>query len=118
MVVVAEVLVEVVDDCGVAPPRDRNEEVIEKPEHGDRGCRGDDGPDEPDEFLAAENHRAAQEIRADRHEVVLQREADRTVIGRAVEPALRQQGVDAHQHCERDREHVGGVNPESKTSGT
>ena len=107
---------EVVDDGGVAPPRDRDEEVVEQPEHGDHRGRADEGPDETDELLTTEDHGAAQEVRADRNQVVLEREPDRTVVGRAVEPALRQQRVNAHQRRERDREHVDRVDPERKPS--
>jgi len=117
VVVVAEVLVEVVDDRGVAPPRDRNQEVVEEPEHGDGSCRTDDGPDEPDELLAAEDHGAAEEVGADRNEIVLEREADRRPVGRSAEPVLRQDRVHADECREREGENVGGVNPKGKPAG-
>ena len=77
----------------------------------------DDGPDETARAPRDQDHGAAQEVRADRHQVVLEREPDRTVVGRAVEPALRQHRVNAHQRRERDREHVRRVDPERKPSG-
>src|SRR5207247_459616 len=98
----AEVLVEVIDDRGVAPPGDRNEEVVEEPEPGDRGRRTDDGPDEPDELLAANDHRATEEVHADGNEIVLEREPDRRPVGRPAEPVLRQDRVHADEYRERE----------------
>ena len=38
------------------------------------------------------------------------------VVGRTVEPALRQQRVDAHGHCEEQREHVRRIDPKRQAS--
>ena len=88
VVVVAELLVEVIDDGRVAPPRDRNEEIVEEPEHRDRGCRTDDRPGDADKIVASEDHRPAEEVGADRNEVVLQCEPDRGPVGSPAEPVL------------------------------
>ena len=118
VVVVAEVFVEVGDDRGLAPPRDRHEEIVEEADHGDRGCRADDGPDEPDELLAPQDHGTAEKVRPDRNEIVLQREPDRGPVGSPPEPILRENRVHAHDRGEDNGEDVGDVSPKGEPAGT
>ena len=114
VVVVAEVLVEVVDDRRVTPPGDRHEEVVEEPEHRDRSRGTEERPDEGHELLAAKDDRPAEEVRTDRNEVVLEREPDRAVVGGAVEPALGQHRVEADDQPEHRGEHVARVDRKGK----
>ena len=107
VVVVAELLVEVVDDGRVTPPRDRDEEVVDETEQRDarrqhRAASTTSGTSSS----RRDEQRAAEEVRADGNQVVLEREPDRGPVGRAVKPALRQHRVHAHDEREREREHV------------
>jgi hypothetical protein len=106
VVVVAELLVEVRDDRRIPPPRDRDEEVIDQTDYRNAGGRPHDGPNEWHQVVPAQDEGASEEIRPDRNEIVLQREPDRAAVGRPVEPALRQDGVDANEDPEHERENV------------
>ena len=118
MVVVAEVLVEVVDDRRVAPPRDRDEEVVHEPERGDRGRSAQQRPGQRHELLAAKHERSSEEVRTDRDEVVLQSEPDRRAVGCSSKPVLREDRVDADEQAEGQREDVGRMNAEGKPART
>jgi hypothetical protein len=112
LVVVAEVLVEVVDDRRAAPPRDRDQKSVEQADDGDHRRRAEQRPDQPDDLIAMNDQRPAEEVRADGDEIVLEREPDRLTVGRAAEPVLRDDRVDADEDRERRRQHVGNVDAE------
>jgi len=118
VVVVAELLVEVVDDGRVPPPGDRHEEVVEKTDDGDDAGDSEQRPRNRHELLAAKHQRAAEEVRTDRDEIVLEREPDRRMVGRAVERRLRQHRVHADEHAERGGEHVDRPNLEREPPRT
>ena len=102
----------VVDNGGVAPPRDRHEEVVEQADCGHRPGDADQRPREQHELLAAQQQRAAEKVGAGRNQIVLEREPDRGTVRRAAEPRLRQHRVDADEHGERERQQVDGADAE------
>ena len=116
VVVVTELFVEVVDDRRIAPPGDRNQEVVEQPERRDRRCRADERPHERHQLVAAEEDRTSQKVGAHGNQVVLEREPDRRAVGQAAERVLRQNRVHANDEREAEGEDVHSVNAERQPS--
>src|SRR5204862_6075295 len=86
VVVVTQLLVEVVDDRRVSPPRDRDQEVVEQTERSNSSSGADERPHEWNQLVAAEEHRASEEIRPNGNEVVLERQAHGRAVGETVQP--------------------------------
>ena len=107
-------LVEVVDDRRVAPPGDRNEEVVDQAQSRDGRCGAEQCPDERHELFATQYERAPEEVGADRDQIVLQREPDRRAVGGAAKPVLRKDRVDADEQPEGDGEQVGRMKAEGQ----
>ena len=91
----------------VAPEGERHQVDVHEPERGDERCDADDETADARAFRLREVEAAAEEVRADRQEVVARRVQHAPVRRAAAEPRLRQHAVEDHERAEEEREPVG-----------
>ena len=112
VVVVAELLVEVVDDTVRPPPADRDGVHVDQADRGHDGRGPQKGPAEAAEVVPPEAERAAEKVRRDRDEIVPHRERDRLPAGLATQGRLRHERIRDDEHAEGQRERIGDTGPE------
>ena len=106
MVVEAELVAEVADRAGAAPPLDVHGVEVDEPADGERGPRAEQRPADPAQLVAAQDQRAAEEVRDDGDEPVAEAVEDRLRARLSVEHILRDERVEADDGREREREPV------------
>jgi hypothetical protein len=101
----AELVVEPAADR--APPRERHRVHVDQPECGDERRDGEHRVAQPRALLLRQVETAAEEVRADREQIVPRCVEDALVRGVTAEPRLRQHPVHDDEHAEGEREPVG-----------
>ena len=85
MVVEAELVAEVADRAGAAPPLDVHGVEVDQPAHGERRTRAEQRPADPAQLHTVNDERAAEEVRDDRDEAVAKAVEDGARTGFPVE---------------------------------
>ena len=116
VVVEAELVAEVADRAGAAPPLDVHGVEVDQPAHGERRTRAEQRPADPAQLHTVDDERAAEEVRDDRDEAVAKAVEDGARAGFPVEHVLRDERVEADDGCERQREPVDHTRAEGKPS--
>ena len=116
VVVEAELVAEVADRAGAAPPLDVDRIEVDQPADGQRCTGAEQRPADPAELDAVEDQRAAEEVRDDRDKPVAKAVEDRPRAGFPVEHVLRDEGVEADDGCEGEGEPVDDPRAERKPS--
>ena len=106
VVVEAELMAEVPDRAGAAPPLDVDGVEVDQPAHGERRTGAEQRPADPAQLHAVEDERAAEAVRDHGDEPVPKAVEDRLRARLPVEHVLRDERVEADDPGERQREPV------------